>query len=63
MVFREGKLEPLEPEKKYKVLVNKWMVSGGDGYYVFLDPNIVKKNTTNIDVDPVSYTHLTLPTN
>lgn len=51
MVFREGKLEPLEPEKKYKVLVNKWMVSGGDGYYVFLDPNIVKKNTTNIDVD------------
>ena len=49
MILKNGKLEPLEPDRKYKVLVNRWMVSGGDGYYVFLDPDILKKNTTNID--------------
>ncbi|WP_461833922.1 bifunctional metallophosphatase/5'-nucleotidase [Desulfothermus sp.] len=51
MIFKNGKPESLALEKKYKVLVNGWTVSGGDGYYIFLDPNILKNNTTNIGVD------------
>ena len=47
----DGDSKPLDPEKRYTILVNGWTVSGGDGYYLFLEPGISKKNTTNVAVD------------
>lgn len=39
------------PEREYKVLINNWLASGGDGYYVFVDEAIEKKPTTVYTTD------------
>ncbi len=50
-ILKDGHMVPLNLSETYTILVNAWMVSGGDGYYIFLDPDIPQINTTNIAVD------------
>ncbi len=42
----DGQWNPIYPERKYSVLVNDWLASGGDGYYIFVDEEIKKIPTT-----------------
>ena len=50
-VKQENLRQPLDPEGKYHVLISSWMAHGGDGYYLFLDETLPKRNTTFTDVD------------
>ena len=50
-VYLNGSWTPLAPSATYTVLVNKWTVSGGDGYYIFLREDIPKENTTMFSTD------------
>ena len=50
-VYRNGLWTPLDPSAIYKVLVNTWISSGGDGYYILLPENIPKENTTMFTTD------------
>ncbi len=48
-VRKDGRWQKIKPEATYKVLINKWMSRGGDGYYIFLNKNCI--NTTVITAD------------
>jgi len=50
-VYRNGLWTPLDPSAIYKVLVNTWTSSGGDGYYILLGEDILKENTTMFNTD------------
>lgn len=50
-VYRNGLWTPLDPSAIYKVLVNTWTSSGGDGYYILLGEDIPKENTTMFTTD------------
>lgn len=50
-VYLNGLWTPLDPSVTYTVLVNKWTASGGDGYYILLGEDILKKNTTMFTTD------------
>jgi len=49
LVKDNGKWQEIDPERTYKVLINKWMSHGGDGYFIFLDKKC--KNTTVVTTD------------
>ena len=51
LVRQGGRLVPLDPEGTYHVLINSWLAQGGDGYYLFLEEGIYKRNTTFTDAD------------
>ncbi len=50
-VYRNGLWTPLNLSAIYRVLVNAWTSSGGDGYYVLLAKDISKQNTTMFTTD------------
>ena len=50
-VYRNGLWAPLDPSAIYKVLINTWTSSGGDGYYTLLGEDIPKENTTMFTTD------------
>ena len=49
LVRKNGVWQGLESDQKYRVLINKWMSKGGDGYFVFVGKKV--KNTTVITAD------------
>ncbi len=49
LLKRGSRWERLDPNGEYRVLINRWMAGGGDGYFVFLDKKC--KNTTVITTD------------
>ncbi len=53
-IFRNGTWKPVQKEKVYRVLVNSWLASGGDGYYVFNKAQS-KKDTTFRIVDLLAF--------
>ncbi|XP_024150136.1 snake venom 5'-nucleotidase [Oryzias melastigma] len=46
---RVPKFEPLDPQKTYTVVMNSFMVGGGDGYSVIQD-ELLKHNSGNLDI-------------
>jgi len=50
-VFQSGTWQPINENKTYIVLINDYMLNGGDGYYVFLNPDISRTNTTMLNID------------
>lgn len=50
-IYRNGAWTALDPSAIYKVLVNTWTSSGGDGYYILLGADIPKENTTMFTAD------------
>jgi len=50
-VYINGLWTPLDPSATYTVLVNMWTASGGDGYYILLQEDISKVNTTMLTTD------------
>ncbi len=53
-VYLNDSWTPLDPSAIYKVLVNTWTASGGDGYYPLLRKDILKENTTMFNTDILS---------
>jgi 5'-nucleotidase/UDP-sugar diphosphatase len=52
---RNGTWEPMEKQKRYKVLVSSFTADGGDGYYLFAAmPAERKYDTTVNDLDPLA---------
>lgn len=54
-VEENGNWSELDTNKIYTILTNDWIATGGDGYYIFLQNNIEKENTTLIDVDILTH--------
>jgi len=50
-VYRNGAWVPLDLSATYTVLVNGWTARGGDGHYIFLKKDILKKHTTVFTTD------------
>ncbi len=50
-VFDNGTWAQIDTSSTYVCLANEWLVGGGDGYYVFLEPDINIINSTMHDID------------
>ncbi|XP_061599665.1 snake venom 5'-nucleotidase-like [Cololabis saira] len=50
---RVPKYEPLDPEKKYTVVMNSYMVDGGDGF-AMIKEELLTHNTGHLDITVVS---------
>ena len=50
-VYRNEAWVPLDLSATYTVLVNGWTARGGDGHYIFLKKDILKKHTTVFTTD------------
>ena len=50
-VYKDGAWNSLDTSAVYTCLVNEWIQSGGDGYYVFLLPDVTITNSTMHDID------------
>jgi len=50
-VKQNGDWVQIDTSSTYTCLANEWLVSGGDGYYIFLEPDITVTNSTMHDID------------
>ena len=50
-VYLNGSWTPLDSSATYTVIVNEWTASGGDGYYILLEKDIPKENTSMFSND------------
>lgn len=50
-VYLDGSWTPLDSSATYTVIVNEWTASGGDGYYILLEKDIPKENTSMFSND------------
>ncbi len=50
-IFNNGNWIQIDTSATYVCLANEWLVGGGDGYYVFLEPDISITNSTMHDID------------
>ncbi len=50
-VLQNGNWIQLDTTATYTCLANEWLVGGGDGYYIFLEPDVNITNSTMLDID------------
>ena len=50
-IYQNGSWQTINENTTYTVLVNDYMAHGGNEYFIFNNPDVVKTNTTMLNID------------